>query len=350
MDNKAIILFNAALRPVWTLLAVTLAGFVFFRLTRQDSKTLDVLSSLVINIFLPALMISELLKEASLTAFEGWYWLPIAAWVFVAVGFAFGFAFSLLIPAREGHLRPIFANMVAFQNAGYLPLPIVACLFPGNDRMLALVMLFVTGIIPLLWGLSPAIVAGSFGGRGFRWRDVITPPLWAMLGCLALLYVDVPTRLEAVTLGDSNLLLWLLTPFDMAGKATVPTMLIVLGGTLARLLDDGHSGALEYTFARVWLFPSLLVLARLILLPLLGFLLIPRLGLPPSITAILLVETMTPTAMALSVQVRAYGTETQAAIVGRGLLFNYIASLFTLPVWLSVYKLWVEPQLGPVVQ
>lgn len=342
------LLVDAAGRPVATLALVALSGFIFFRATDQGAATLNALSGLVIYVFLPCLMVAKLCRESSLAVFEGWYWLPIAAVVYVGCGFAIGFLISLVFPAAERGLRPLFANMVAFQNAGYVPLPIVACLFPGNDRMLALVMLFVVGISPLLWLVSPAIVSGRFG-RGFRITEVLTPPLSAILVALALLWAGLPGRLERIAVGESNLLTVVLAPFELGGQAAIPTILVVLGGMLAHLLKERPvHAASAHPFVRDWLFPSLLALARLVLVPAIGFAVLPRLGLPAAITVILLIETMTPTALALSVQVRAYGTEEQSALVGRGLLFTYVGSVITLPIWLGLYKLAIEPGLGPI--
>lgn len=345
MSADWLLLVEVALRPVWTLGLIALAGFLFFRWTNQGTYTLDVLSLLVISVLVPCLIVSQLCRETSLAPFVGWYWLPIGAVVLTAVGFGLGLLVSVsFLSSREWRMRLLFANMVAFQNAGYMPLPIIACLFPGDDRMLAMVMLFVAGVTPLSWTISPAVLAGGVGGR-LGGQQALTPPLVAIFCSFLLVVSGITAWLRSIPVGKTDLLTFLLAPFALAAHAAVPTILVVLGGTVARLLHDVPLHSRDRSRAALRWFPLLLVAVRLVTMPLLGFLVLPRLGLPPAVTVILLVETLTPTALTLSVQSRVYGNEEMAAMVGRGLLYSYLACGLTVPFWLALFKMAVEPAL-----
>jgi predicted permease len=111
----------------------------------------------------------------------------------------------------------------------------------------------------------------------------------------------------------------------MVGDCTLPLAMFVVGGGLASIkLTQIDKKAM-----------LLVVLAKLIILPTLGFIVISKLNLPALIGLLLLIELAVPPATTLSVIVRHYKKED--LLISQGIFFGHIFSLITLPIFLSLY-------------
>ncbi|GAB5375651.1 MAG: AEC family transporter [Acuticoccus sp.] len=137
----------------------------------------------------------------------------LAALVVVLIGACFAVATLRLAKLP---LRPYVASLF-LPNSGNAGLPVV--LFAFADEGLAIGAAFFFVIAMCQYVAVPVIMAGRF-----RVRAVLEQPLvWAILGVCAFKLTDtVPPRVIA---GSTHIL----------GGMTVPVMLVLLGGALARL-------------------------------------------------------------------------------------------------------------------
>ena len=338
--------FIACVYPILKMAAIVVAGFVLCRRRILSPGATDALSRAVVYVALPCLILAKLGKQPSLAAFPGWYWLPVCAWVTMLIAGAFAWAASLGWDRERLMERRVLINMCAIHNAGYIPIPIVYALWPNNDYMLALVMIYIMGAAPVLWSVGPAVLSGNL--RELSWRKVLNPPLITMIGCIIILLLGVPGRIQHFTVGDQRVLDLILGPFDMVGTATIPLILLVLGGDLAGLSRRSAAGRAEEQTetsepdappAVRWRFQATLTVVKLLVMPVVGMLLFPRLGLPSAVTAIVLIECLSPTALGLFVQAKLYASARTVETVGRGLMVTYAASVLTMPVFLVVFHM-----------
>jgi predicted permease len=101
--------------------------------------------------------------------------------------------------------------------------------------------------------------------------------------------------------------------------------MLVVGGNLAQI-RLGHIDKKAM---------SLLVLAKLVVLPLLGLWVVAKLNLPELIGLLIIMQLAVPSATSLSVLIRHYKKED--LLVSQGIFFSHVLSLITLPVFLSLY-------------
>jgi predicted permease len=78
-----------------------------------------------------------------------------------------------------------------------------------------------------------------------------------------------------------------------------------------------------------------MVLAKLIVLPVLGLLLILRIKLPELIGLMILIQLAMPPATSLSVVTANYKKED--LLISQGIFIGHIVSIFTIPLFLSLY-------------
>ena len=101
--------------------------------------------------------------------------------------------------------------------------------------------------------------------------------------------------------------------------------MLVVGGSIAQI----HLGQIDKKAM------CCLVLAKLIVLPLLGILFLLNVKLPPLISLLIFIQLAMPPAANLSVIIRHYKKED--LLISQGLFFGHIFSILTLPLLLSLY-------------
>lgn len=79
----------------------------------------------------------------------------------------------------------------------------------------------------------------------------------------------------------------------------------------------------------------LLVLAKLIVLPLLGLVLVLKLKMPQLMGLLILIQLAMPPATSLSLIIRHYKKED--LLISQGIFFGHLISLITIPLFLSLY-------------
>jgi predicted permease len=321
-------IFFVVLWAIAKLTVIVLASYLLFRSGRLSFRVHAVISKAVLYVFLPMLLFATLAQSGDLLErYPRWYVLPLSAWMLYGTGALIGLGLGAVL-MRERKDRPLCAVMSGFNNSGYLPLAIIAGVFPQMKTLPVLVMIYVIGSATMLWSVGPAV----FGGGGLRWanvRKVLNPPIVAVLCGFAAMVAGLGPWLEGIPVGGVNLARLTLTPLAWLGGTAPYLILVVLGGILAKL----PSAAL--TKRR---FVATVILSKLIALPLLGLLIIPRLGLDAHLALVLMVQTMQPPALNLSVQAREFGDPPAQALVGEGLLFTYVTSAATLTLFLTILK------------
>lgn len=116
----------------------------------------------------------------------------------------------------------------------------------------------------------------------------------------------------------------------LVGEATIPLVLLVLGGTLAMLPTGGHRNVRLV---------AALVAAKLVIVPGLALLVIPLLGLSAQIAIVMMVAAMQPPALNLAVQAKEFAAPKAQELINEGLFFSYLASVITLTAFLSILKM-----------
>ena len=289
-------------------------GYFLVKRTILGSEGLNALSRLVIEVTLPLLIFCQLLRDFTFSSYPNWWIYPLISIAITLISLALGALFSGFI---RGHAQKLqFLALVSFQNSGYLPLALIAVLLPQDKLgpMYIYLFLFLLGFNLAMFSLGSHIITFQKNKR-FELAGLFSLPVVATLISLLLIAFGINKFIPAE----------LLKPLSLAGDCTLPLAMFVLGGSLA-----------EIRVVRVDKKAILLMsLAKLIILPALGILLIMKLKVPALMGLLIVMELAMPPATLLSVLTRHYKRED--LLVSQGILLGHIISIFTIPLFLSLY-------------
>jgi len=296
---------------------IILLGVIGFFLVKRNILAhtgLDALSKLVMEVTLPILIFCELVKNFSFRQYANWWVFPLLSIAITAAGLILG---SVVLKLIKGHQEKLqFLSLTAFQNSGYLPLALIAAFLPGPQRetMFIYLFLFLIGFNLVMFSLGVHMIC-FHKEREFELGSLFSPPVIAAVFSLALIFFGLQKFIPGSAI----------KALRMAGDCTLPLAMFVVGGSLAEInLSRIHKGAMFFV-----------ILIKLIILPALGLWLIIRLGLPELVGLLILIQLAMPSATTLSVITRYYKKED--ILASEGIFFTHIASIITIPVFLSLY-------------
>jgi predicted permease len=308
---------------VQLLLIAVLAGFLVRR-AWVSQEQIRSLAAVTVNVLLPAMIFSNIVKTFHPAETPGWWLLPILG---VAISSA-GLGMAWLLFRRELPRKNLMLAMAALQNSGYMALPLGKMAYPEQfDRFATLTFLFILGYSPLLWSVGKRLCTNGPGPAdppaAGGWRGFITPPFTANLVSVALVLAGVagfiPTDLVASA--------------DLLGSATVPVATFVLGATVGGIVFSRlppWQDAVRSIGVKLVLLPALMVT---VLAALTAWTVVPIDSLMGNF---LVIQAASAPATALALQVRKYGGDEQQT--GSFMLISYALCTVTLPLWLAVWR------------
>ena len=295
---------------------IFILGAIGFFLVKKNILTrqgIELISRLVIQITLPAMIFFRLIRGFNFNLKPAWWIFPLASFAITLLGLIVGCAFASLI--KKGEQRRQFLSLVAFQNSGWIPLALVAALFsPQNSNLMFIyIFLFLLGFNLVMWSLGVYFLSYHRNKR-FELGSLFSPPVLATLFTMAL-----------VGLGANKFIPELiLRPLRMVGDSTLPLAMFVVGGNLGLIRIN------RIEFKPI----SLLILAKLFILPLLGLLFIRALSLPYLFGLLLMMQLAMPSATSTSLIIARYNRED--LLISQGILITHLVSLVTIPLFLSL--------------
>jgi predicted permease len=300
---------------------ILILGAVGYILVKKDvlgECGLDNISRFTLDITLPLLIFTQLVKDFSFSLYPDWWIFPLISIAVTALGLGLGLLLSIFIKGTGQKLQ--FASLVGFQNSGYLPLALLAALLPAGDLKVIFVYLFLFLLGFNLVTFSVGVYLLTFlKGKKFSWLSLLSTPVAAVLVSLFFVFFKLVRFIPD----------FIFNPLKLIGDCTLPLAMLVVGGSLAKI-------KLEHVDAKAM---ALMVLAKLIMLPLLGFFLLLKLKLPYLIGLLIFIELAMPPAANLSVIIRSYKKED--FLISQGIFFGHILSIVLLPVLLSLYFMFV---------
>ncbi len=294
--------------------ALAALGFFMAKKRFLSSQGLDDLGRLVMDFTLPALIFCQLIKDFSFALYPYWWIFPLLSLAVTLIGLAVGFILVVFIRGEQEKLQ--FVSSVAFQNSGYLPLALIASLLSPEKagEMFIYLFLFLTGFNLVMFSLGVHIL-NFHKERKFKISSLFSMPVVATVISLIFVYFGwnryIPQNL--------------IKPLRIFGDTTLPLAMLVVGGNLAQIrLSDINKKAV-----------SLLVFAKMILLPLIGIIFINIFSLPDLIGLLIIIQLSMPSAVTLSVILR--GHKKDDLLASQGIFITHLAGIFTIPVFLILY-------------
>ncbi len=306
---------HKVLPVMFEIFLIILSGFLLFRFKMLSNETLKGLTSLTINLFLPCLIFNHLINRFSFNGPKDWWIYPILGIVVSLIGIIIGRAFLIL--DRSIQNRREFMSLVAFQNCGYLPLLLVARIFPepvaGN--LFIYIFLFIQGFNLIFWSFGVGLLREA-GSNPQKLKGVINAPFMALLLSLLLISLKLQSFIPKPIIQATQLI----------GDCTLPIGLITLGAVLA-----AHAGPV----LQINRFLLKVIAAKLIVMPVLALLFICKFRLPYLMALVLIIETSMPSAVNLSIV--SHHQNSKSGIVSQGVLLTHLFGLGSIPLFLSIF-------------
>lgn len=290
-----------------TLFAIVIVGYVAGRLGYMGGEFDKRLSSLVINITCPALILSsamtgELPDRRLILPLLG---ISIITYI-ILTGVVFWLPRYLTKQkADEG----IVGFALMFGNVGFMGYPVVASIF-GHQAVFYAAVLNVVNTLAV-FTVGTILIVGDVGdGKRFQKKVLYSTPM--LSAYLAMLIV---------ALGIDNIPSLISQPLTMIGNITVPAALLIIGSSMSQLSLRTMLG--NRTVYATTLF-------RLILIPLGFYYLFSAIGFDPYVVNINTVVIAMPVATYGTILCLKYGRET--TLITEVTLITTLLSMLTIPL------------------
>lgn len=267
----------SAIVPVFLVIAT---GFLFHRRGWLSEETETGMMKLGMNLLAPCLILSLVPGNPALEKISTAAWAIGLGLVLILGGFLLAWLGGLACGLRVGTGLRTFVISSGIQNYGFIALPLLVDLFPGNEGPSGLAFIFGIGVELAMWTAGLAILTGKAGLRA-----LLNGPFLAVMASLVLNYTGAHRLIPD----------FVHTSMDMLGRCAVPMSIFMVGATMGRFFHEGLSAnALRVGLASVVIrlvIHASLFLAAAASLPIpedLGRLLVVQAAMPAAIFPIVL--------------------------------------------------------------
>ena len=309
--------FKTTFGSIFELVLLGVVGFYVVKRAFITDEGLKAFSDLVIGLFLPLFMFSEIIKRFSFSLYPDWWIFPILSLLITAVGYLCG----LLFLSADRSFAPDeqeFLGIVSFQNSGYLPLPLVTCLLiPAvAQEMYIYIFLFLFGFNLTIFSFGVFLLSPRGKKRHFDAKNMFNAPVVATLLALACVFFKVNRILPKV----------MTEPIDLLGRCAIPLSILVVGGNLASIKSK------VITHLRPI---SLALVIKLVILPIifLGFVVLVKPK--PLVGLLILLQAAMPPAALLSVISKNQNHGDR--LISQAIFYGHLISILTIPLFLAFY-------------
>ncbi|MDX9702031.1 MAG: AEC family transporter [Candidatus Auribacterota bacterium] len=274
------------------------------------------LSRLVMEVTFPCYIFIHITRNISIGNVMNLFWLPLAC--VLLLGGSYLIARLYLKIDKSIAERGEFSLLVTFQNAVYIPLPLIATLFPESEQNRIFLYLFVFNVpfTTLMFAVSPHVLRKD-KGFSFSWRTLFSNPVIAVIVSLLVVGLGLHEYIPKPVASS----------MDMVGKITIPLVMIVIGGVIL-LNYRSKKPAHPLTIAKI----SML---KLLVIPFIVLGIIILFNIPKDFAVLFLLEACVPSASTLPLIARK--EEADYRLIGATIFWSYIFSIITIPMFVSLY-------------
>lgn len=287
-----------------------LLGWVISRLGLMGEGFERELSKLVLDVALPALVLSSVFGATSLPSTEELLQAFLGMMAFFVLAFVIACALCAVMHTPKASLSS-FRFVVMFGNCGFIGFPVITAILGKSALLYATIGLIPSNLFIFTLGIM------MFRGTEDGWRSVAR----GLLDCFKM-----PTLIASLLViicmatgftdwgfvGDS---------IELVGQMTTPSALLLMGASIAH-----YKPLSMLTNWRAYV----AALGRLVIVPLAGMVMLRALGVAPGIVAVLVLESAMPVASNGTLYAIQYGADTQPMM--QGTFISIMASILTIPL------------------
>lgn len=314
--------FQTPFTAIVAVYTVIVLGMICRKCGAFSRETTDSVLKLVVNVLTPCLIVSKTLSNPAFNDIRNIIYPPITGMVVILIGLIVGLIYGFFVSNQWTGLKNrqqicTFAVCVGMLNYGYVPIPLIQDLYPGNDRLLAVLFMQNIGTEFMLWTLCVFILMGSFSWDTFR--KMINVPACVIVGTMVLNISGYDSFIPEIVL----------KPIRIVGESTIPMSLLFVGASIIDFWDlkGDSSGKQSFQIA----FGSCIL--RLLVLPFLIILLAKYVPCSRELKIVLVVHASMASAVFPIVLARIYNGDVKTAI--STVLSNTILALATTPLWIT---------------
>ena len=304
--------FEILLQQIGLFVIYILAGVILVRTKVLNKETLEPISKFVIKMALPVMIFINIIDGVNKEILFGSCQILLIAAGFYVVMFLVSLWMTKFFHLAENRAG-IYQAMMLFGNIGFMAVPVISNVFPGNGILYVSVFMIFDQF--MLWTLGVKLTTPKGSGR-FDPKKLINPATVAILIGMILMLTEVriPSLLD--------------TGLRKIGATASPLAMIYIGGIFAEL-------PLKKYLKELSLYG--IVLVRMLLAPLLMFLVLGFFPVNGEIRLAMALVTGMPTMTAVVMMANASGLDGDYAL--GGVFITTLCGIVTLPCicWLLQY-------------
>ncbi len=302
-----------ALQQMLVLFIIMMIGFIAYKKNIITDETSKKLSAIVVNISNPALILSSVTGNATVTGAE------LVETMFVAIGmYVFLIAVAALVPViikAPAKDRGTYRVMTIFGNVGFMGFPIIYSLYGGGALLYASLFLLPYNILIYTYGVWEMCKSSGEGSGAVKksGRESIKQifNIGVIFCIIAVVVYALGIKFPA----------WVNTTVSMLSSTTAPLSMMVIGASFATM-----NFKKVFLNVRTWVFSAL----RLLVIPVLGTFLVSLVTDNPSIIGVTMVMLGVPVGSMTAMLAQEYGGD--YALSSETVAMTTLLSVVTFPI------------------
>ena len=222
--------FENILISTITVFLVVGIGWFFRGIKVIDDAAEKSMMTLVINVLYPCFIFSKILGNDALQQSSVVVSSLAIGLAMIVTAFTICYGVGRMIGLNSKNGLNTFCVAAAIPNYGYLVIPMVERIFPGEqgDQILGVLFVHNLGLEIAIWTLGIVLISGSSAGA---WRRVFNGPSIALTVGLLLNFTGLYTKVPEI----------LYSVFAMLAPCAVPIGLVLVGSTVGNVLKRSKS-------------------------------------------------------------------------------------------------------------
>ena len=278
-----------------------------------NRETLEPISKFVIKMALPVMIFINIIDGVNKEILTGSWSILLIAAGFYAVMFLVSFGMMKFFHLSEDRAG-ICQAMMLFGNIGFMAVPVISSVFPGNGILYVSVFMVFDQL--MLWTLGVKLTTPTRSG-GFELKKLINPATVAI--ALAVLFVLTGQKLPGV----------FQTGFQNIGATATPLAMIYLGGVFACMDIRKYVKQIELYG---------IIICKMLIFPVLFYLVLGFIPVSEEIRMTMSLITAMPTMSSVVMLANSSGSDGEYSL--GGVMLTTLCGIVTLPVVCRVL-LWI---------
>ena len=311
-----------ALQQMLVLFIIMMIGFIAYKKNIITDETSKKLSAIVVNISNPAIILSSVTGNATITGTE------LVETMFVAIGmYVFLIAVAALVPViikAPAKDRGTYRVMTIFGNVGFMGFPIISSLYGSGALLYASLFLLPYNILIYTYGVWEMCKSSGEGSGTVKKSGKESLKQIFNIGVIFCIIAVVVYALGI------KFPAWVNTTVSMLSNTTAPLSMMVIGASFATM-----NFKKVFLNVRTWVFSAL----RLLVIPVIGTFLISLVTNNPSIIGVTMVMFGVPVGSMTAMLAQEYGGD--YALSSETVAMTTLLSVVTFPIVSMVIQMMI---------